>query len=115
MSVYEFKVVPVPRTKSAARFFDDKDAMSLTDAVNALAEDGWTFMRSDVLPVPSRSRFLPNMKTRREVLVFRRPVGANPQPALGTERRTNMRRSELVRDMSDMLDGMTPLAAVRTA
>src|SRR6056297_1297281 len=50
MSGYEFKIVPAPRKGlGRALFAKDPSAMNLAEAVNTLADEGWTFLRSDTL------------------------------------------------------------------
>ena len=116
MSVYEFKIVPVPRkTPGLALFRNDAAAMTLPAAINALAGDGWTFVRTDRLPVPARSRPFPGLPLRRDVLVFRRPRTKQMRRALGPERQSAGNPAAFVRDAKEFAEGIGPLGLARAA
>ena len=77
MPRYEYKVVPAPRIPNkvrglrhaAARF-----ALTIEEAINTSAVDGWEFMRSETLPCEHRGWF--SRKTHEHtLLLFRRGKG----------------------------------------
>ena len=81
MSRYEYSVIPTPRKPrrakgmktNAARF-----AHMLTEEINAQAEDGWEYVRSETLPMDERpGMFKKAVETYQTVMVFRRPVAAS--------------------------------------
>lgn len=116
MSVYEFKIVPVPRkTLGLALFGNDPAAMTLPAAINALAGDGWTFVRTDRLAVPPRARRLPGIGRRRDVLVFRRPRARQMRQALGPDRQGAGNPAAFVRDAREFAEGIGPLGLARAA
>jgi len=116
MSSYEFKVVPAPRTRfGLALFFKDPGAMTLAQAVNALADDGWTFFRTDRLPVQSRTRLFFGLRTPRDVLVFRRARTRQVSRALGPERSRSENAAAFSRDAEELLSDLVPLGARRAA
>jgi hypothetical protein len=77
MSDYEYKVVPAPtkgrkakgRTSNADRF-----AVSVEDALNQYAADGWEYLRAELLPSDERSGLTGSTREWRNVLIFRRAL-----------------------------------------
>lgn len=73
---YDYKVVPAPRrakkvrgVKSAEELF----ALTLTDAINEVARQGWEYVRAEHLPAEaSRGWFRSAAAEEQTVLVFRR-------------------------------------------
>ena len=116
MSGYEFKVVPAPREGfGRALFLGDPSAMHLAEAVNTLADEGWTFLRSDTLPVPARTRLLFGWTTRRDVLVFRRPRQHRSSQPLGLRRARPADPAAFARDVKDLVAEVPPFVARRAA
>ncbi|MDJ1009175.1 MAG: hypothetical protein QNJ13_15275 [Paracoccaceae bacterium] len=116
MSQYEFKIVPAPRKGlGRAIFRRDPKAMSLAEAVNALADEGWTFLRSDHLPFPAPIGLFVGLTMRREVMVFQRPRRRTPSRALGLGRAPATNPQAFHRDMTDLLGGFQPLNFARAA
>lgn len=81
--MFEYKVVPAPvkgiKTKGVkapeARF-----ALGVEAAINALAADGWEYLRSDVLPSEERVGLTGSETHWRTLLVFRRALVKPPAP-----------------------------------
>ncbi|MCE8516455.1 DUF4177 domain-containing protein [Ruegeria pomeroyi] len=79
---YEYKVVPAPEkgikakgVKTApARF-----ALSVEQALNQMAAEGWEYQRAELLPSEERSGLTGSTTNWRNVLVFRRPLPAGPE------------------------------------
>lgn len=116
MSFYEFKFVPAPhKTLRRAVFRNDAAAMTLPDAINALAGDGWTFLHTERLPYPSRTRFFFELKTTRDVLVFRRPRTRRSSRGLGPERQSAANPAAFASDAQDFMEGIRPLGLARAA
>ena len=82
MHRYEYKIVPAPRkgrkgpkVKGAeARF-----AYNLELTINALASEGWEYVRADVLPSEERQGLTSSQTVYRSILVFRRAFSADAQ------------------------------------
>ena len=76
MSNYDYKVVPAPKrakkvkgVKSAEELF----AVTLTDAINEVARQGWEYVRAEHMPAEaSRGWFRSALQGEQTVLVFRR-------------------------------------------
>ncbi|MCB2117548.1 MAG: DUF4177 domain-containing protein [Rhodobacteraceae bacterium] len=91
MQSYEYKVVTAPNRSekvAGAKTPSDRFAATLAQAMNALARDGWEYVRADTLPSEERSGFTKRTTVYHTVLVFRRPVPAAPDTlTLATEQR----------------------------
>lgn len=76
---YEYKVIAAPearRKRRGAGGPGDRIAASMADTLTAEANDGWEYLRTDVLPVRERGGwFSRSEEVYRAVLVFRRPRG----------------------------------------
>lgn len=75
MQHYEYKVVPSPRKGEKARgakTTPERFALALTTLMNALGQDGWEYLRADVLPCDERVGFTGTKTTFQNMLVFRR-------------------------------------------
>ncbi|MEM6490233.1 MAG: hypothetical protein AAF677_18525 [Pseudomonadota bacterium] len=110
---YEYKVIAAPearRKRRGAGGPGDRIAASMADTLTAEANDGWEYLRTDVLPVRERGGwFSRSEEVYRAVLVFRRPRGGGrarlratvqppPRPRLRTPRlRTHSLRASRVR------------------
>lgn len=99
MQEYEYRIIAAPRRAKrakGAKTSADKFAHTLTDIVNAEAEQGWEYMRADTLPADEKKGMLSSaIEVYQTVLVFRRRV--KPKD----EGRTQIRE---IRD-----SGVTPL------
>ena len=77
MPRYEYKVVPSPRKGEKAReakTTPDRFALALTNLMNKLGQDGWEYLRADVLPCDERVGLTGSKTTFQNLLVFRRVV-----------------------------------------
>lgn len=85
MAGYEYKVVPAPargRKAPGVKTPEARFANGLETAMNALAAEGWEYLRADILPSEERQGLTSTQTVYRSVLVFRRPVGG-PVPQGG--------------------------------
>lgn len=107
MSYYDYKIVPAPKkakkvkgVSSAAELF----ALTLTDAINEHARQGWEYYGSEELAIETPGGWFRRARTEEHtVLVFRRSrEHLSPRVA-----------SETHREMSGEMAGEAPLAASR--
>lgn len=88
MSYYDYKIVPAPKkarkvkgVHGAAELF----ALTLSDAVNELARQGWEYQRSESLAIETPGGWLRRGRTEEHtVLVFRR-VREHLSPRIAAE------------------------------
>lgn len=77
MTHYDYKVVPAPRRAKrvkGVRNADELFALTLTDAINEVARQGWEYVRAEHLPAETGGGWLSRGTTGEQtVLVFRRP------------------------------------------
>lgn len=81
MQRYEFKAIPAPRRgekSREAKTTEDRFALALTTLMNRMGADGWDYLRADTLPCDERSGLTGTKTTVQNVLVFRRPLAAQP-------------------------------------
>ena len=82
---YEYRVVPAPRRGEKARGVkttEDRFALALTQAMNALGAEGWEYLRADTLPCDERAGLTGGTKTSfQNMLVFRRVLDAGAEAA----------------------------------
>lgn len=89
MERYEYTVIPAPDRGSrakGARTPTERYALALAEAINAMAADGWDYIRAETLPSDERSGIASRQTLWHNVLVFRRnlteavaaPVAAAP-------------------------------------
>lgn len=72
---FEYMAVPAPARGTKAKGVksnEDRFALSLTNALNEYAGDGWEFVRVETLPVETRKGLTGTQITDHSVLVFRR-------------------------------------------
>lgn len=84
MAYYDYKVVPAPHRSRKAKGISDPAelfALTLTDAINQHARDGWEYLRAENMPVQTPRGFLKRpTEDSVSVLVFRRErAGMDPQ------------------------------------
>ena len=75
MQEYEYKVVLAPNQGTKAKGVKttgDRFALSLTNSLNEMAEDGWEYVRAETLPCDERKGLTGTQTTYQNVLVFRR-------------------------------------------
>jgi hypothetical protein len=73
----EYKVIPAPRRGEKARgakTTEDRFALALTELLNAMAAEGWDYLRAETLPVDERSGLTGTKTSFQNMLVFRRSL-----------------------------------------
>lgn len=89
MRNFEYKAIPAPYQGKKARGVkttEDRFALSLTDALNEMAADGWEYVRAETLPCDERKGLTGTQTTFQNILVFRRleaqadPLTLDPSP-----------------------------------
>lgn len=89
MTRYEYKVVAAPQkgTKSkGVRTPEGRFANSIEQLLNKMAQAGWEYQRAELLPQTERSGMTGSKTEWRNVLVFRRDLGMEPEDAPEEER-----------------------------
>lgn len=79
MTRYEYKLVPAPTRGVKAkgvRTAEARFAHAIETAINALAAEGWEYLRADTLPHEERHGLTGTATTFRSLLVFRRALAA---------------------------------------
>lgn len=77
---YEYRVIPAPTKGTKAKGVkttQDRFALSLQETMNAMAADGWEFLRAETLPSEERSGLTGSKTVYHNVLVFRRTPEAD--------------------------------------
>jgi hypothetical protein len=78
--MYEYKVIPAPRKAQrtkGAKGTTERFAIGLQATLNELGASGWSFVRSETLPVDERHGLLRKaVEEFHTVLIFRRPLTA---------------------------------------
>jgi len=77
MQMYEYKVIPAPakgRKAPGIKGPEARFAHGLELAMNALAAEGWDYLRADILPSEERQGLTSTQTVYRSVLVFRRAI-----------------------------------------
>lgn len=76
MSKFEYKAVPAPTrgTKAkGAKTTEDRFALSITETLNAMAADGWEYVRAETLPCDESKGLMRSQQTTyQNILVFKR-------------------------------------------
>lgn len=75
MRQFEYKAVPAPNSGTKAKGIktrEDRFALSMTEALNEMAADGWEYVRAEMLPVEERKGLTGTQTTYQNVLIFRR-------------------------------------------
>ena len=75
MRQFEYKAIPAPNTGTKAKGVksrEDRFALSMTDALNEMASEGWEYVRAEMLPVEERKGLTGTQTTYQNVLIFRR-------------------------------------------
>lgn len=87
MNQFEYRVIPAPlRGEKAkdAKTPSDRYSLALTAELNRMAQDGWEYVRADVLPSEERSGLTGRTTVYHNLLVFRRVVAAPAASAART-------------------------------
>lgn len=88
---FEYTAIPAPSRGTKAKHAKtptDRYALAFTSELNRMAEDGWEYVRSDVLPSEERSGLTGRSTVYHNLLVFRRAVTqevAHPVAAPATQ------------------------------
>lgn len=72
---YEYRVIPAPTkgTKAkGAKTVEERFALTLQEAMNSMAQDGWEFQRAETLPSEERAGLTGRKTVYHNMLVFRR-------------------------------------------
>jgi len=75
MSAYEYRVIPAPRRGEKAKGVKTPEArmaQAMETRLNALGEEGWEYLRSDVVPMEERAGLTSKSVSYHTVLIFRR-------------------------------------------
>lgn len=73
----EYRVIPAPtrgRKAPGVKMPEARFALGLEDVLNEMAREGWTYLRSDILPSEERQGLTSTATVYRSVLVFWRDV-----------------------------------------
>lgn len=79
---FEYKVVPAPtrgRRAKGVKTPADRFAFALEETINACAQEGWEYLRTDTLPAEERQGLTGRTTVYQNMLVFRRAVKAVSQ------------------------------------
>ncbi|WBU57554.1 DUF4177 domain-containing protein [Paracoccus sediminicola] len=79
MQDYEYSAVPAPMRSEKAKGTKDpaeRYALTLSDAINKMAADGWEYLRAETLPSEERSGLTGRTTLFHNLLIFRRPTSA---------------------------------------
>jgi predicted glycosyl hydrolase (DUF1957 family) len=77
MPLFEYKVLPAPtrgRKAPGVKTPEARFALGLEETLNQMARDGWTYLRSDILPSEERQGLTSSHTVYRSVLVFQREI-----------------------------------------
>ena len=75
MRQFEYKAIPAPNTGTKAKGVktrEDRFALSMTETLNELAEDGWEYVRAEMLPLAERKGLTGTQTSYQNILIFRR-------------------------------------------
>lgn len=79
MPQYIYKAIPAQRKGEKARgtkTSEARAALTLETQLNAMAEDGWEYVRADLIPMEERAGLTSKSVNYHTVLIFRRERGA---------------------------------------
>lgn len=84
--MHEYKVVPAPLRVARVKGLKttpERFAHLLTEALNAVAAEGWEYVRTESLPCEERKGLTGTRTTTQAVMIFRRELpGAGQRPAI---------------------------------
>ena len=75
MRQFEYMAVPAPTTGTKAKGVktrEDRFALSMTDILNDHADEGWEYVRAEMLPMEERKGLTGTQTNYQNVLIFRR-------------------------------------------
>lgn len=90
MQSYSYKIVPAPdraRKFRGVKAPDARFARTLEDDLNALAADGWEFVRTETFEVEERAGLTGKKSVDRQVMVFRKALVEEVQQQAGASLR----------------------------
>ncbi len=79
---FEYKVVPAPRRGEKARSAkttEDRFAYAVQSLMNAMAAEGWEYVRADTLPCDERSGLTGTKTSFQNLLIFRRDLALDEE------------------------------------
>ena len=85
MRKFEYKAVPAPVTGTKAKGVkttEDRFALSMSDTLNEMAQDGWEYVRAETLPCEERKGLTGRETRYQNVLIFKR-FQSEPLPLEG--------------------------------
>jgi len=85
MRKFEYKAVPAPVTGTKAKGVkstEDRFALSMSDVLNEMANEGWEYVRAETLPCEERKGLTGRETRYQNVLIFKR-FQAEPLPLEG--------------------------------
>lgn len=77
MRKFEYKAIPAPSRGTKAKGVksaEDRFALSMSESLNEMAEDGWEYVRAETLPCDVRKGLTGTQTLEQNVLIFRRPT-----------------------------------------
>ncbi|MBC9247079.1 DUF4177 domain-containing protein [Paracoccus sp. 11-3] len=80
MTAYEYNVIPAPNRGEKdkdAKTPSDRYAVAFTAELNRMAQDGWEYIRADVLPSEERTGLTGRSTVYHNLLVFRRLIASS--------------------------------------
>lgn len=107
MTIFEYKVTPAPLPKGRTAHRAANLAQQLEVDLNAQAEDGWDFVRLDVVTQITKRWFLRNKSTLQTVIVFRREK-CEPLPQLVLGARDAVRAPQISAAEPDVVAAEAP-------
>lgn len=97
MTVFEYKVIPAPskgRKAAGIKGAEARFAHTLEAEINALAAEGWAYLRSDILPSEERQGLTSSHTVYRSVLVFQRALSPDAPAEDRTQSATAAREAD---------------------
>lgn len=86
LSSFEYTVIPAPLRSEKAKATKDPSeryALTLSEAINRMAQDGWEYLRAETLPSEERSGLTGRTTLFHNLLIFRRPTASHAAIAVG--------------------------------
>jgi hypothetical protein len=120
MQTYEYKVVPAPvrgEKERGARTVPERFGVALGNLMNAMARDGWEYLRADTLPCEERVGLTGRTTQFQNMLVFRRSLAPldTALPAVSAAAVPNPLPAEEIRPMVPRLGAAEQPAGVAPA
>ncbi len=103
----EYRVIPAPtrgRKAQGVKTPEGRFALGLEDVLNEMARDGWSYLRSDILPSEERQGLTSTATVYRSVLVFSREIAPRaPLQASAPEVRTTLATEDAATSLRPVL------------